>query len=958
MPRAGAERFVRHLRDLARAHHEPVRDVAACPQVRWLSELPGEVHVETEAAPGDVLFSVPVIPITPPAALEEFDSWLALRRWYRALRALAAGDQGDETGGYELVLGTGLLTIPEAGVRSHLLTTPVQTVVDPQTERIDVVVADRPPVLHDRELLEGVGGFLPERTEWVRDSVHAGQGLGLQDSVTDVLRKWCAYAFGEPVGFREDWTDDQASGAARVRLAPALVLRPRGRRALLDHLDWMLAELAAGTAVPPALADFVAGTGRSGRRLAYLPGRTPEAVADLLGALLASGRRVLVTTVSPAASAELLAALPSSLRPLCVTPQRLAECRSALSARAAEHDPVQHDRHLAGLQQRLTAVHAVAEDLRLRIQTVRAAEVHDLAPGYRGTVAELAARLAADADRHGWLPPAERLPETTPLSAGEAAELLGLLTGRTPERAARTAQSLPEPSALPVVASIRKLAETERAAREQAARGPLPELSAALAGCPAETLGRLTGTASAVATAIGELGLPPDPARWDPDRDWAVRAVRDGLARRTGAWDHVAELAVRAAEAERAARFAGTGRIVLPPLPEGMFGLPAARYIRERLPAVSALRDHLAAGASLRRGPLRPAVQKAAEPVLAGAAVDDEPPATAEHLDLVMAGMQARAAVHELVSGWLVAGVAFPVDRPLSDAVAGFTAAYARLGHVRTALLAVTETASLLFAAGLRVPLGTPEEWQAYTAALAAVRPRLAADRATAALSAVEDLLQREIRKGQEPPELHSALAAVQRRDAEAYGRCLVALSEAHGERLVEARCAELHERVSGVHPALAELMAAEAGHQVWTERLRGWAEAWAWARASAALRDRPRPAAELHYERELEGARQEEALLAAELAAEQAWGAALARRGQPAWLVPLWQVPDAVPAAQGPFDAVIVDQGAAADEEALFLLWSAPRLIITGPPEHGPFRDALEDRLGPAGSLLSPGRA
>mgnify|MGYP000674384783 CR=1 FL=1 len=123
-----AARLLRYLRDLARARRRPARDLSGHDHVHWLCELPGDVYVETDAGPGDVLFSVPVIPLTPPVVLDEFDGWLALRNWYRILRELS---------GREVVLATGLLSWRPA-VHDHLLNTPVRIVVDDRTERIDM----------------------------------------------------------------------------------------------------------------------------------------------------------------------------------------------------------------------------------------------------------------------------------------------------------------------------------------------------------------------------------------------------------------------------------------------------------------------------------------------------------------------------------------------------------------------------------------------------------------------------------------------------------------------------------------------------------------------------------------------------------------------------------------------------------------------------------------------------
>jgi hypothetical protein len=346
-------------------------------------------------------------------------------------------------------------------------------------------------------------------------------------------------------------------------------------------------------------------------------------------------------------------------------------------------------------------------------------------------------------------------------------------------------------------------------------------------------------------------------------------------------------------------------------------------------------------------------VQKAAEMELAGATVDDEPPSTTAELDAILAEIDGRTAVHELIGGWQTAGVAFPADRPLAEAARVFVGAYSRLGHVRTVLRAVAESASLLFSAGLRVPLGTPEEWRDYTAALSSVRLRVAADQAAASLGHAREAVHREILKGRVAPELVAAHAALRERDAEAYRRALAGLAGAHEERRDQARCEELLGRIAAVHPALAELLDREAADPEWERRIEGWEQAWAWARAAAAFRERAKTTAELRLEESLREVLDREADARAELTAERAWGAALDRGGIPAWLAPLSRVPEIVPVRPDPafeFDAVIVDRGAEEDETALFLLWFAPRIIVTD--EGGRLFDLLNEKLGPAGVL------
>ncbi|MGW2309181.1 hypothetical protein ACWCOU_14090, partial [Actinomadura luteofluorescens] len=299
-----AARLLGYLRDLARARWRPSRDLADHDHVHWLAGLPGDVYVEADAGPGEVLFSVPVIPLTPPVVLEEFDGWLALRNWYRILRDLS---------GEEAVLATGLLSWRPA-VHDHLLSTPVRIVLDERTERVDVVLAGH-TTLRDRELLSGHPGFRP--ADWIADAVQAGQGFGLNASVGDVLRKWCQVALTSPADYREDWTPDAdaASPVPRLRLAPALVVRPARREAVADHHARLLSLLPRG--VPEGVARFVSPELKP--QVMHILERAPETVPDLMAGLLARGRRVLVATSGPAASAALRGALPPGLAALTAT---------------------------------------------------------------------------------------------------------------------------------------------------------------------------------------------------------------------------------------------------------------------------------------------------------------------------------------------------------------------------------------------------------------------------------------------------------------------------------------------------------------------------------------------------------------------------------------------------------------------------------------------------------------
>ena len=147
----------------------------------------------------------------------------------------------------------------------------------------------------------------------------------------------------------------------------------------------------------------------------------------------------------------------------------------------------------------------------------------------------------------------------------------------------------------------------------------------------------------------------------------------------------MAELAARAASADRALRTVGARWVTLPTGPEG-----------ELLGAAQELREYLATGGTLKRGPIKSAAQKRAEPLLTGSSVEGEQPTTPELLDIVIAALEGRQACAELLAGWSDVGVELDDSLPLDRTVGLFAVLYTKLSHVRTALLAVTETESLL----------------------------------------------------------------------------------------------------------------------------------------------------------------------------------------------------------------------------------------------------------------------
>ncbi|SQD99796.1 Superfamily I DNA and RNA helicase and helicase subunits-like protein [Parafrankia sp. Ea1.12] len=185
-------------------------------------------------------------------------------------------------------------------------------------------------------------------------------------------------------------------------------------------------------------------------------------IANLISALLAEGRRVLVTSQKGQALRVLQEKLPPELRRLCVSltdsaesgAGELATSVSALAAQKAVYDAGSQDERIRTARSRRDSAVAERDRISTAVAARRAAEwrrhgTYEVGPGWSGTRAEIAARLRDEAAEHGWIPVPVPGPEgggwpRPPITDAEAAELWQLLTApdaTPPGRAAADAAS-------------------------------------------------------------------------------------------------------------------------------------------------------------------------------------------------------------------------------------------------------------------------------------------------------------------------------------------------------------------------------------------------------------------------------------------------------------------------------------------------------------------------------------
>ncbi|MCD9589366.1 AAA domain-containing protein [Streptomyces sp. 8ZJF_21] len=860
--------------------------------------------------------------------LDRWRRWAERERVERALRELyeqvyhwhqKLTQQDDQL---ELVLATGLLTWSDSRgdtVHRHLLTHRVETSVDRKTARVIIrLMAEGAVRLEDQAFLDTDDGWAPERSAALAEEI-AAQALHLLGSeALEQLAQWQERVLQRPVAFSAEWQPPrEPEVCARLAYAPALVLRPRDRNALLGFYDRIADSVASEMHAPLGLAQLVLPLNSEeranwgGRVIPPLFGDDPlfpektnerqrsvlrrlehdtgvvvqgppgtgktHTIANLVSALLAQGQRVLVTSARDQALTVLRDKLPPGVRDLCVLllssarqdgADELERTINALTDQVAASTPEQ-------LRDEIRRLSACREEVRGRISTLteqvmalREAEIYkhpEIAPGYSGTLAAIVQHVRDNAERHSWIglvPDEGPTPSVPPLSPAQAAELLSLLRDGAAEP--RAVGALPDPDALP---SPEDLAQVLAAGRITSA-GLSPEaadIRDALAQLDVSITDELTSLAGDCRTALHHLGLSPSARQWDTDK-WITKALSDRLSRENlSLWRRVSGLADHLTTISQQLDEQGMKRVIMP---EQL----SAERADAMLSTGSALREHLASGGKLRtRGSFRATkAQKTAQDLLDVCTVGGHSPESLEDLDAVLAHLRAHSAVATLAERWAQAGAPIP-EGSVELRLASLTEAYARLEHVDAFAAARERIDELLVQHGLHIILTSRPAWQDFTMALTALSGRRAADEAMTQMAAWEELLRTPVERSHPAFEALAAAQAVREQDVDRYAKELEALREAHQREHRRRRCAVLLDSLRRAHPLLADHLTQDPDNPEWETRLDSLAEAWAWAVASAFVRRERTPGRERQLEGELAQCETNLEALTGELAA--IWG-------------------------------------------------------------------------------------
>lgn len=924
---------------------------------------------------------------------------------------------------YELLVCSGLFvgTDPKFGVvRRHLLTKRCRARVDKKTSDILISVdADAPMQFEDRRFLVRIFGEQLERVTELREVVAESDLLpNAPDEPPKWLAEWTHRMLPDGPVFSTSLVPlPREQKATSVSASPALVFRERDRSGVVTFFERMLEQLRSSRAAVPLglyqllhtpddaqqrswlaalgvtsdglLSDdplFYKETNAEQRQVLDRVRRFNGAVvqgppgtgkthtiANLLGAMLADGLRVLVVSQREQPLRVLRDKLPEKMQPLCVSmaAKRGGENGLEVSVRdmQARLSPTDAD-DIGKAVERLGAqrsvvqhkVTALEEELAQLLRSEHD-EFPDVAPGYGGLLAEIAERVADRADAFAWFPalPATA-PELCPLSILDLRELLTLLREH-PEGPVRAEQYLPDSQQIP---SPDVVADTIRGMIALSTGDPLIDRLVPVAFDCLENWRTSAWRVVELADYLNKVAAQ------------GFSVIRDGILDILGgqnidAWTDVFEHNGDAADLDRRLRASAlhdlqpttrTADQWVAFLQKVELLREQARYLLEGYERGDLLRTKFMKFATefgKATADVRQAfTYKGSEPTTPQAAR-----AIVEYLD-VIAGMRSLDRVWGYVSR--------PQDWDGDDLV--------RLSQRRRTeqhldvLRELVETTMELregLAAQRVLAILTPDAWQGFAEALDGALARHHANAARDTYNVWIGQWKTFAEQTDSAPEVHVLCDALQCRDPDAYRVAHDRIAAVRGTIASQHRYLHLLEAFSGSHPSLAEEMTRTSADSCWDTRIAELDDAWSWALADRFLRSRFQPQLIARKESDLVAAKALLLKVTADLATEQAWGHCLktmtgddrralksfevlsrkqrpgqgnytadyrraakgamkaARKSVLAWVMPIPKVAEMVDPQPNSFDVVIVDEASQAAMSSIFLLWLAPRIIVVG---------------------------
>ncbi|WP_253843241.1 AAA domain-containing protein [Mycobacterium colombiense] len=827
-----------------------------------------------------------------PEITELFESWLtdwqlwadrerrdaAVRDVYKELFAihLSSTDHSEE---FELVLGVGCLSWrppDHEQVRRHVTTVPVSIGFDESTGTLTVTQVPAPEAVSiELDMLDPALIATPAKIDEIRQLAAEYEGHVLDKTgMGDVCRR-LIHRLDADAEYDDEGLDPPSTTSPRGAYAPALILRRRTNRGLVQIYESIVAQLRAASEVPSGILPLIDPDRQPTDEANSLPGAVvavgdedflplpvneaqrriisrvdhsaqtvvqgppgtgkTHTAAALVSHLLAKGMRVLITAHTDRALQEVRAKLPREIQSLAVSVigqsrSDMADLRTAvdnISRRADEFDMADSakaiDKHLA-----------IIDDLRRqraetygRLITIRRQEVEKRDDGpEEGTLAAIAYRHLEQEPDFAWIREfdIDRTGSGQTVPAEDIRRWRVLLSDHDLlDNEDEASRRLPDPSTLPSPAEFGALVDTELLANQK--RDGYQNLLVHdsfefVRSLAPQVRQELRARVSELADRATELERR--------EESWMNDALHDVRAGRQQLWlARSAQLKQLADQASALIqRFGPTTTITIA---DGDIAVhqQIARSLIAHLDSGNKLK--VLPDGSPKIGAFAAKVVKAAEPFFTQVKLNGLPVVTREQLGHFVDWVETDRLVSAMDHAWPV-NVVIPDEDTFDEKVQWHRTEVAQLDKV----LALGDQIQVERAWFERNDLPVPD-WNNLDAIRRyskLVEAAAAADAAVTSRAPIDDLLQR--LKSHEQLGNHSSVTAdfctaVEKRDVATYVAAHNRLTQLHAVSHAVAERDRIRAGLDRLAPRLAEAIAAEPSNTIWDIRLERLEQAWRW---------------------------------------------------------------------------------------------------------------------------------
>lgn len=853
-------------------------------------EQPGETGDDSDDEPELKIQRIEIVDV--PEITELFENWLldwqlwadrerrdaAVRDVYKELFAmhLSSTDHSEE---FELVLGVGCLSWRPPGheqVRRHVTTAPVSIGFDESTGTLTVSQVPAPEaVTIELEMLDPALIATPAKIDEIRQLAAEYEGHVLDKTgMGDVCRRLIHRLDADAEYDDEDLTPPSTT-SPRGAYAPALILRRRTNRGLVQIYESIVAQLRAASEVPSGILPLIDPDRQPADVSNSLPGavvsiddedflplpvndaqrriisrvdQTAQTVvqgppgtgkthtaAALVSHLLAKGMRVLITAQTDRALQEVRAKLPREIQSLAVSVigqsrSDMADLRTAvdnISRRADEFDMADSantiDKHVAKLEElRRQRAEAYGRLITIRRQEV---ETRDDGPEV-GTLAAIAYRHLQEEPDFAWI----REFGIDPDASGEAVRAEDICRWRALLRDSdvldnedEASRSLPDLSALPSPAEFGDLVDTESLANQR--RDGYQNLLAHesfefVRSLAPEVRDELRVRVSELADRALELERR--------EESWMNDALHDVRAGRQQLWlARTAQLKQLADQASALIQRFGPTTTITVTGGDIAVHQQIARSLIAHLDSGNRLK--VLPDGSPKIGPFTSKAVKLAEPFFRQVKLNGLPVVTREQLGHFVDWVETGRLVSAMDHAWPI-NVEIPGEDTFDEKVQWHRTEVAQLDKV----LALGDQVQVERAWFERNDLPVPD-WNNLDAIRRysrLVEAAAAADAALTCTAPIDDLIQR--LKSHEQLGNHSSVTvnvrtAIEKRDVASYAAAHNRLTHLHAVSNAVAERDQIRIGLDRLAPRLADAIAAEPSNTIWDVRLERFEQAWRW---------------------------------------------------------------------------------------------------------------------------------